>query len=71
MRNTIRSQHTVSEEELKKVQEMNWDSYYRETSSPEMQGLTTCPDCGSIVIAREGQGEVSCYKCGRSIIPKP
>jgi len=69
MRNTIRSQHTVSEEELKNIQEMNWDTYYRESSPSELQGLSTCPNCSAIIIAREGQGDVACYKCGHQIIP--
>jgi hypothetical protein len=67
MRNTIRSQQTVSEEELKKVTDMDWSSYYRESVPTEQQGLSTCPECNSIVIARDGQEDVTCYKCGHVI----
>lgn len=67
MRNTIRSEHTVNEEELNHIKEMDWESYYRESSPADCQGMTTCPDCGAIVVARGNEGCVSCYSCGRKI----
>lgn len=67
MRNTIRSEHTVTEEELNHIKELDWESYYRESSPADYQGMATCPDCGAIVVARENEGMVSCYSCGRKI----
>lgn len=67
MRNTIRSQHTVSEDELKNIKELDWDSYYRESAPADLPGLTTCPDCGAIIIVREKEDPVACYGCGRKI----
>lgn len=67
MRNAIRSEHPVTEEELKRVKELDWESYYRESSPSDYQGMITCPECGIIVVARENGEKVSCYRCGREI----
>jgi len=67
MRNYVRSSQTVTEEELRQVKEMDWDSYYRESVSSEMQGLSTCPSCNAIIIARGDEPEQACYRCGCAI----
>ncbi|MEA5113485.1 MAG: hypothetical protein VB050_05595 [Geobacteraceae bacterium] len=67
MRNTIRSEHPVTEEDLKHIKELDWDSYYRESAPADYQGMISCPDCGAIVVARENEGPVTCYSCGRKI----
>ncbi len=67
MRNTIRSKQTVSEDELKKVTEMDWTTYYRENVPTEQQGLLNCPECDSILVARDGETEIVCYKCGHVV----
>ena len=69
MQNTIRANRTVSEEELNKIKEMDWDSYYRESLPPEMQGLMNCPNCNAIILSRDDQSELSCYRCGQTIRP--
>lgn len=69
MQNTIKSNRTVPKEELEKIQEMDWKTYYQEAAPSEAQGLTTCENCGSIVIAREGLTSDVCYKCGNKISP--
>jgi len=70
MRNTIRSQHTVTEEELKNIKELDWNSYYRESGPADCQGLSTCPDCGAILVVRDSGEHVECYSCGRKICPE-
>jgi hypothetical protein len=67
MQNTIKAARTVPEEELKKIQEMDWNSYYRDTAPDEAQGLTTCASCGAILLVREETPSDSCYKCGNKI----
>lgn len=69
MQNTIRANRTVSEEELNKIKEMDWDSYYRESLPSEMQGLMNCPNCNTIILCRDDQPELSCYQCGHGIRP--
>lgn len=64
MRNTIRSQQTVTEEEVRKIMDLDWNSYYRESLPPEMQGMVSCGECGAILINREDQTELKCYSCG-------
>lgn len=70
MRNTIRSQHTVTEEELKNIKELDWNAYYRESGPADCQGLSTCPDCGAILVVRDSGEHVECYSCGRKICPE-
>jgi aspartate carbamoyltransferase regulatory subunit len=69
MQNTIRANRTVTEEELNKIKEMDWDSYYRESLPQEMQGLMNCPNCNAIVVSRDEQSELTCYQCGHLIRP--
>jgi RNase P subunit RPR2 len=64
MQNVIRPKITMSEEEIEKIKNMDWDSYYKESLPSDMQGMITCSKCRSILVAREGQSEISCYKCG-------
>ena len=70
MKNAIRTQHAVTEEELKKITELDWDSYYREFAPADNQGLSTCPDCGAILVVRDSGEHVECYRCGRKISPE-
>jgi uncharacterized paraquat-inducible protein A len=69
MQNVVRSTKTLTEEELAKLKEVDWDTYYRESAPEELKGLTNCPDCNSILIARDDQPETSCYRCGKKISP--
>jgi len=69
MRNTIKTNRIVTEEELKKINDMDWDSYYRESLPSETQGLLTCPNCNAIVLSRDDQSELACYRCGQRIKP--
>jgi hypothetical protein len=67
MRNAIKSQHTVTEEELQEINAMDWDSYYRESLPEDMEGLSNCPECNAIILIRDKNEETACYKCGRLI----
>jgi len=69
MQNVIRSKKTLSEEELAKLKEIDWESYYRESATAELKGLSNCPDCKAILIAPDEQSELSCYNCGKKITP--
>jgi len=70
MRNYVRSNKTVTEEELKQVKEMDWDAYYRESLPPDMQGMATCPNCSAIILARGDGQDLTCYRCGCAIASK-
>lgn len=67
MQNVIRSQKTVNEEELKKMKEMDWNSYYQESAPSDMQGMDNCPKCNAIIVFRQEQSELCCYNCGEII----
>jgi len=69
MQNVIRSKKTLSDEELAKLKEIDWESYYRESASAELKGLSNCPDCNSILIVPDEQPELTCYNCGKKITP--
>jgi len=69
MQNVVRSKQTLSDEELAKLKEIDWEAYYRESASADLKGLTNCPDCKTILIAQEGQSECTCYHCGKKITP--
>lgn len=69
MRNYVKSNHTVTTEELEQVKEMDWDTYYRESVSTEMQGLSNCPNCSAIILVRGEDPDQKCYSCGCSFGP--
>ena len=39
---------------LKRIKEMDWNSYYQEANPPEMQGMTS-PKCNTIILVRQNQ----------------
>lgn len=67
MQNVIRSKIKLTEEEIAKLKEMDWDTYYREQASSEEKSLSNCPKCNSIVVLGKDQAEVTCYNCGEKI----
>jgi len=69
MQNVVRSNKKMTEEELEKLKNNDWETYYRESAPEELKGLTNCTDCNSILIARDDQSELSCYRCGKKITP--
>lgn len=69
MQNVVRSKQSLSEEELAKLKEIDWDTYYRESAPSDLKGLSNCPDCNTILVAREDQSEITCYHCGKKITP--
>jgi hypothetical protein len=69
MQNVIRAPKTVSEEELKRIKELDWNSYYKETTPSDIQGMTNCPNCNAIVCIGQDQSEISCYSCGEIVKP--
>jgi len=69
MQNVIRSKQSLSDEELAKLKEFDWESYYRESASAEVRGMSNCPDCNAILVAPDDQQEFTCYNCGRKITP--
>ncbi len=56
-----------TEEELKKVQELDWDTYFRESHSEESMSIANCPKCKVILVRQPGQSEVTCYNCGEKV----
>ena len=69
MQNVVRSKKSMTEEELAKLKEIDWEAYYRESASAEVKGLTNCPQCKTIIIAREDQPQSFCYQCGEKLTP--
>ncbi|MDD2320401.1 MAG: hypothetical protein PHO83_10145 [Geobacteraceae bacterium] len=69
MQNVIKANKSMSETELAKIKEMNWEQYYRETASSEANGLSNCPNCNAINLVRDDQPETCCYNCGQKLTP--
>ncbi len=67
MQNVIRSNKKMTDEEIAKIKELDWETYYREYAPAEEKGLSNCPKCNCIIVAREDQTEVICYNCGEKI----
>lgn len=67
MQNVIKAKREVSKEELTKIEEMDWNTYYRESASADTKGLTNCPKCKCIVVVDDGQADATCYNCGEKI----
>jgi hypothetical protein len=63
----MKVQNMTSEEEIKKVQELDWDTYFREYHSEESMSLSNCPKCNAILVRQSGQTEMTCYSCGEKV----
>ena len=67
MVNPMKVRNMTSEEEIKKVQELDWDTYFREYHSEESMCLSNCPKCNVILVRQPGQTEITCYSCGEKV----
>ncbi len=64
----MKVKNMTTEEEIKKVQEMDWDTYFKEYHSEESRSLLNCPKCAAILVRQTGQdGEITCYNCGEKV----
>ncbi len=57
----------TNEEEIEKVKQLDWDTYFREYHSEESICLTNCPKCAVILVRQPGQADVTCYNCGEKV----
>ncbi|NMC74848.1 MAG: hypothetical protein GYA56_10920 [Geobacteraceae bacterium] len=67
MRNVERPKVTMSPEEIEKIENMDWRSYQEQSLMTDLEGMINCTKCKTILIARSGQSEISCYTCGESV----
>ncbi len=56
-----------TDEELKKIKELDWDTYFRESHSEESMNIYNCPKCQVILVRKPGDTEVTCYNCGEKL----
>lgn len=63
----MKVENLANEEEIKKVQEMDWDDYFRNYYSEESINLWNCPKCNVILVRQSGQTEITCYSCGEVV----
>lgn len=57
----------ANEEDIKKVKELDWDTYYKKYPTEESSLLTNCPKCNVILVPRQGEAEIICYNCGEKV----
>ena len=67
MLNTKKVTHPINEEELQRVKDLDWDTYFKKYPTEESSQLTNCPKCGVILVPRSGESEITCYGCGEKI----
>ncbi len=68
MFNPVKVKNMTSEEEIKKIQEMDWDTYFKEYHSEESRSLLNCPKCGVVLVRQPDQErEITCYNCGEKV----
>ncbi len=56
-----------TEEEMKNVKDLDWDTYFRKHYSEESMSLYNCPKCNVILVRQPGQNEITCYSCGEKV----
>lgn len=66
--NTIkRAGHNVSEEEIQKIKNLDWENYFK--SFPNMdESIRSCPNCKVMIFPQQGETEFTCKRCGEKII---
>jgi uncharacterized Zn finger protein (UPF0148 family) len=67
MFNPMKVRNMATEEEIEKVKELDWDTYFREYHSEESMSVSNCPKCAVILVRQAGQAEVTCYNCGEKV----
>lgn len=67
MINTKKVKHPVNEEELQKIKDLDWGTYFKKYPTEESSQLMSCPECGVILVPRAGEAEITCYNCGKKV----
>jgi ribosomal protein L37AE/L43A len=60
MFNPMKVRNMATEEEIEKVKELDWDTYFREYHSEESMSIWNCPKCAVILVRQSGQTEIIC-----------
>jgi hypothetical protein len=58
----------ATEEEIEKVKQLDWDTYFKKYHSEESIGLSNCPKCKMILVKQPDQKEIDCYNCGEHVV---
>lgn len=66
--NTIkRAGHNVTEEEIQKIKDLDWENYFK--SFPNMdESIRSCPKCKVMIFPQQDDTEFICKRCGEKII---
>ncbi|NVN89257.1 MAG: hypothetical protein HXX11_01525 [Desulfuromonadales bacterium] len=66
--NTIKKvDHNVTEEEVQKIKNLDWDGYFKSFTNMD-ESIRTCPKCKVMIFPQQGETEFICKRCEEKII---
>lgn len=68
MNNVKRVNCTVTDEEIEKIKNLDWASYYKNYSVEDSDKLLECPKCKVMIFPQKGDTEFICKRCGEKIL---
>jgi len=68
MHNIKKVDVNVTEEEIQKIKNLDWASYYKNHPVEDSDKIGECPNCKVMIFPQPGQTEMICRRCNEKII---
>jgi hypothetical protein len=67
MNNIKKTANSMTEEEIRRIKELDWASYHKTYSARDSGQIMTCPKCKVMIFPQPGETEFICKRCGEMI----
>ena len=57
----------LTEEEKKKITEVDWAGYYKDNANHDSNQLMSCPSCQAVIVLKGGESEITCWRCKETV----
>ena len=62
-----KTDRNVTEEEIQKIKDLDWASYYKNYSVEDSDKIMECPHCKVMLFPKPDQTEIICRSCNAKI----
>jgi len=67
MNNIKKATVSMSEEEIRRIKELDWASYHQNHPDRDSGQIRTCPKCKVMIFPQPGETEFICKRCDEKI----
>jgi hypothetical protein len=67
MNNIKKTSNSMSDEEIRKIKDLDWAAYHKNFPDRDSGQIKTCPKCKVMIFPQPGDTEFICKLCGEKI----